>query len=164
MRRWGGNSAWITSSGGELPLEIWQGVPIMRNHTLLQRLHVRRRRCARSAGQGQKGPLDHPTVVPAPVGDALSGATGTDAGPLFHPIEQNGRISRRRLGESSVQWVLQQRATAAGVADFSPHDLRRTYISTRRGHQHRAEAGGTRQRDDHTAVRPARRSVEACRC
>jgi len=51
-------------------------------------------------------------------------------GPLFVPISKRGRLLARRLTDKAVTWILQVRATAAGVAAFSPHDLRRTFIST----------------------------------
>ena len=51
------------------------------------------------------------------------------AGPLFCRVLKGGRLVVTRLDETSVRSILRERATAAGVADFSPHDLRRTYIS-----------------------------------
>jgi site-specific recombinase XerD len=51
-------------------------------------------------------------------------------GPLFVPISKRGRLLGRRLTDKAVTWIIQVRATAAGVAAFSPHDLRRTFIST----------------------------------
>jgi site-specific recombinase XerD len=36
----------------------------------------------------------------------------------------------RRLTDKAVTWILQDRAQAAEVAAFSPHDLWRTWIST----------------------------------
>ena len=51
-------------------------------------------------------------------------------GPLFAPISQRGRLLPRRLTDKAVTWILQDRAQAAEVAAFSPHDLRHTWIST----------------------------------
>jgi integrase len=54
---------------------------------------------------------------------------GTAAGPLFLPIDKAGRIKWRRLSDQAVLVILRKRARQAGVAPFSPHDLRRTFIS-----------------------------------
>jgi site-specific recombinase XerD len=52
-------------------------------------------------------------------------------GPMFVAISKRGRPLPRRLSDKAVTWILQERATAAGIATpFSPHDLRRTWIST----------------------------------
>lgn len=54
---------------------------------------------------------------------------GDAPGPLFCPIDKSGRITIRRLVDQSVLDVLTMRAKRHGVAPFSPHDLRRTFIS-----------------------------------
>ncbi len=54
---------------------------------------------------------------------------GEEAGPLFLPINKAGRLARRRLSDQAVLYILDKRAKAAGVAAFSPHDLRRTFVS-----------------------------------
>jgi integrase len=44
-------------------------------------------------------------------------------------ISKHGRLLPRRLSDKTVTWILQDRATAAGLATaFSPHELRRTWI------------------------------------
>jgi integrase/recombinase XerC len=56
---------------------------------------------------------------------------GQAPGPLFVAISKGARLLPRRLSNKAVTWILQDRATAAGIATtFSPHDLRRTWIST----------------------------------
>jgi site-specific recombinase XerD len=55
---------------------------------------------------------------------------GSSPGPLFLPLSKAGRIQPRRLTDKAVTWVLSARAAQAGVAAFSPHDLRRSYISS----------------------------------
>lgn len=52
------------------------------------------------------------------------------AGPVFVGISKSGRVLRRRLRSQAVAHVLEARAGQAGVASCSPHDLRRTMIST----------------------------------
>lgn len=49
--------------------------------------------------------------------------------PLLLPIRKGGRIEDRRLTDQAIMKALRTRALAAGVASFSPHDLRRTFIS-----------------------------------
>lgn len=46
------------------------------------------------------------------------------------PISKRGRLLARRLTDKAVTWILSVRAAQASVATFSPHDLRRTFIST----------------------------------
>lgn len=54
---------------------------------------------------------------------------GHSAGPLFVPIRKNGSLVNRRMTAQAVYNILKKRAAQAGVADFSPHDMRRTFIS-----------------------------------
>ena len=54
---------------------------------------------------------------------------GDFPGPLFWPIDQAGRMVARRMTAQSVLEILRRRAGLAGVSRFSPHDLRRTFIS-----------------------------------
>jgi site-specific recombinase XerD len=54
---------------------------------------------------------------------------GVEPGPLFVPVDKAGRLTLRRITGTAVLYLLRRRATAAGVARFSPHDLRRSYVS-----------------------------------
>lgn len=51
---------------------------------------------------------------------------GSEAGPLFWPVNKAGRIENRRLSAQAVYNLLLKRGRQAGIAHFSPHDLRRT--------------------------------------
>ena len=53
---------------------------------------------------------------------------GAEPGPLFLPVNKGGCIQWRRLSDQAVYGLLQKRAAEAGVRDFSPHDLRRTFV------------------------------------
>jgi len=53
----------------------------------------------------------------------------TDEGPLFHPIHRSGKIFEGRMTDQAILALLQRRALGAGIRAFSPHDLRRTFIS-----------------------------------
>jgi integrase len=54
---------------------------------------------------------------------------GTEAGLLFVRIAKGGAIHPQlgRLGPDAILAVVRRRARRAGVADFSAHDLRRTF-------------------------------------
>jgi site-specific recombinase XerD len=54
---------------------------------------------------------------------------GTDPGPLFWPVNKGGETTHRRMTSQAVYKRLQVRAAEAGVREFSPHDLRRTFVS-----------------------------------
>jgi site-specific recombinase XerD len=54
---------------------------------------------------------------------------GKAAGPLFYPVRRGGHIEKHRLTEQSVLYILNKRGKEAGVKAFSPHDMRRTFIS-----------------------------------
>jgi site-specific recombinase XerD len=57
---------------------------------------------------------------------ALRGAT---AGPLFWPVTKGGKLRPRRLSAQAMLYVTRRRGQRAGVEQFSPHDLRRSFIS-----------------------------------
>jgi len=50
-------------------------------------------------------------------------------GPLFVPINRGARVLSSRLSNQAVYNVLLKRGAEAMVDNFSPHDLRRTFIS-----------------------------------
>ena len=54
---------------------------------------------------------------------------GSEAGPLFCPVRKGGRIVLRRMTDQAVFNRLRFLAERVGVKSFSPHDLRRTFIS-----------------------------------
>jgi integrase len=49
-------------------------------------------------------------------------------GPLFVPILKGSRITPRRMNAQSIYDMLKKRSIEAGVKDFSPHDMRRTFV------------------------------------
>jgi site-specific recombinase XerD len=80
---------------------------------------------------GAKGRKDRVTYLGAAVETvarwvALRGPT---AGPLLLAVNKAGRIVFRRLCGDAVRRLLERRARTAGVAGFSPHDLRRSCAS-----------------------------------
>jgi site-specific recombinase XerD len=55
---------------------------------------------------------------------------GAEAGPLFPAIQKGGRVkTAQRMTPQAINLMLAKRAALAGVADLSPHDLRRTFVS-----------------------------------
>lgn len=58
--------------------------------------------------------------------EAWLGFRGGAAGPLVHPVNKAGDIYRRRLTSGAVLTIL---ASLGLEAKFSPHDMRRTFVS-----------------------------------
>ena len=54
---------------------------------------------------------------------------GSEPGPLFSAVNHGGRIQPGRLTAQVLRWACLKRGAEADVASFSPHDLRRTFIS-----------------------------------
>lgn len=55
---------------------------------------------------------------------------GNDTGPLFVPMKSGGALRHgRRLSPQSIYYLLKVRAKRARVKPFTPHDLRRTFVS-----------------------------------
>jgi site-specific recombinase XerD len=53
---------------------------------------------------------------------------GSDAGPLFQPINKGGRIIARRMTDAAIRNMLVKRANEAEIKHVSPHDLRRSFV------------------------------------
>ena len=78
-----------------------------------------------------KGRKDRMAYAPSGCRAALEawlGARGLEAGPLFMPINKAGKLAPRVMSNQAVLYILRKRAREAGLAAFSPHDLRRTFI------------------------------------
>jgi len=61
--------------------------------------------------------------------DAWIEVRGDEPGPLLVPVRKGGLVIVRRMTPQAVLYALRKRQEmAAGVAPFSPHDLRRTFI------------------------------------
>ncbi len=54
---------------------------------------------------------------------------GDHEGALFNPILKSGKIQTRRMTDQAIYNLLLSHAKRAGIARFSPHDLRRSFIS-----------------------------------
>jgi integrase len=81
------------------------------------------------SGKGNKA---RTTYAPEGIRGALTawlGVRGWSEGPLFCPINKAGKLALRPMTDQAVRKILRKRGMAAGVAPFSPHDLRRSMIS-----------------------------------
>ena len=81
------------------------------------------------SGKGRKDRLSYVTDGSARALAAWLAVRRLDTGPLLCPVTKGGRLVLRRLTDQAVLWVLRKRAAEATVTRFSPHDLRRTFIS-----------------------------------
>lgn len=54
---------------------------------------------------------------------------GHEPGALLLPILRSGQIQQRRMTDQAVLFILKKRGDQAGLAHFSPHDWRRTFVS-----------------------------------
>jgi site-specific recombinase XerD len=82
--------------------------------------------------RGAKGRKDRLGYATDGSADALKDwlvVRGYDPGPLFCNINKSGRITIHRMTDQAVLHILRKRGAEAGVASFSPHDLRRSFIS-----------------------------------
>jgi integrase len=62
--------------------------------------------------------------------DAWVGERGREPGPLFLAIGRGGAIRQgRRMTAGAVAWILNRLQLKTGLVHFSPHDLRRTFIT-----------------------------------
>lgn len=81
------------------------------------------------AAKGRKDRINYlPKAAAVAVEDWLV-IRGKAPGPLLYPLDKAKRIVTRRMSEQGVMRALQRRGEKAGIAPFSPHDLRRTFIS-----------------------------------
>ena len=55
---------------------------------------------------------------------------GEASGPLICPVSKGGAVQIRKLSEEAIYRICTRRARQAGLRPFTPHDMRRTYIST----------------------------------
>jgi site-specific recombinase XerD len=79
-------------------------------------------------GKGNKERLSYAAPALAALTDWLL-IRGDTPGPLFCPITRNGTLQLRSLTDQAIYNILQKRAAQAGIPPFSPHDLRRSFVS-----------------------------------
>jgi len=54
---------------------------------------------------------------------------GDTPGALFCPVNKSGKVTIRRMTEQAIYYLLNVRGESAGIKHFSPHDLRRSFIT-----------------------------------
>ena len=54
---------------------------------------------------------------------------GRGLGPLFTRVGKGGKVNMARLSPQAIYYILKNRQKKAGLASFTPHDLRRTTIT-----------------------------------
>jgi integrase/recombinase XerD len=82
------------------------------------------------SGKGNKARITYATNGSREALDAWVQVRGEEPGALFMPVLKSGKIARRRLTDEAVRFMLLKRAEEGGIAHLSPHDLRRSYISS----------------------------------
>ena len=80
-------------------------------------------------GKGNKARVCYATNGGRRALEAWIALRGGDSGALFLPVNKGGKVGSRRLVDNAVLKALDALAERAGVTRFSPHDLRRTFIS-----------------------------------
>jgi len=82
------------------------------------------------SGKGQKDRLCYVTNGAKSALDIWLTARGNEPGPLFWPADGRGwPLVNRRMTDQAVLLLLRRRAAQAKIAAFTPHDLRRSFIS-----------------------------------
>lgn len=80
-------------------------------------------------GKGNKDRINYVLNGGTEAVNAWLEVRGLDPGPLFKPINRGNNIEDRRMSTQAVYKMLLKRAKQAGVDNFSPHDLRRSFIT-----------------------------------
>ena len=81
------------------------------------------------SGKGRKARLVYLPTESTGLLAAWLAMRGPEPGALFWPVDKTSRLLRRHLTGQAVLAIVARRAQAADVAAFSPHDLRRSFIS-----------------------------------
>jgi integrase/recombinase XerD len=81
------------------------------------------------SAKGQKDRLTYVANGPKAAMDAWLDVRGDAPGPLFYGVTRSGWLVVRRLAGQAIAVICAARAREAGVAAFTPHDMRRTFIS-----------------------------------
>lgn len=80
-------------------------------------------------GKGRKARLGHVSAGVRPALDEWLRLRGELSGPLLTPVNKGGRILLRRMSSHAVYLVCRKRAEEVGISTFSPHDMRRSFVS-----------------------------------
>jgi len=87
-------------------------------------------RSLRIMGKGNKERMVYPPARAwEMVNEWIQGGRHPGEGPLFCRIRKGGVITQERLSDQAVYFVIKRLITLTGVKNFSPHDLRGSFIS-----------------------------------
>ncbi len=81
------------------------------------------------AGKGNKARIVYATNGSKEAIEAWLSVRGAESGPLLYRIRRGGHLVAERLTPQAILHVLTKRRKEAEVKAFSPHDLRRSFIS-----------------------------------
>jgi integrase/recombinase XerD len=81
------------------------------------------------SGKGAKDRLVFATNGAKDALDTWLEYRGATPGALFCPVNRGGKVNVRPMTAQAVFYRLRERARQAGVSSFTPHDLRRSFIS-----------------------------------
>jgi site-specific recombinase XerD len=81
------------------------------------------------AGKGRKERMGYATDGARDALDEWLRRRGNEPGPLLCPVNKSGKLTLRPMTDQAVLYILRKRSKDAGIQRFSPHDLRRTFIS-----------------------------------
>lgn len=81
------------------------------------------------AGKGKKARVAYATNGSKAAIEAWLAVRGDEAGALLCPVNKGGVVALRGMTDTAVLLILRRRAKRAGVGRFSPHDLRRSFVS-----------------------------------
>lgn len=81
------------------------------------------------AGKGNKDRIVYATNGSGEVLKDWLAIRGLEEGALFCPVTKGGKVSIRRMTGQAILMIFKRMAEKAEIAPFSPHDLRRTFIS-----------------------------------
>jgi site-specific recombinase XerD len=81
------------------------------------------------SGKGNKARLVYVANGGKRAVDTWLAVRGNEPGPLFVPINKAGNVVHRALTDQAVYNCLVKRGEQAGLPHFSPHDMRRSFVS-----------------------------------
>jgi integrase len=85
-------------------------------------------------GAGRKVAIPHGRTRWCPVAalEEWLARSGTSGGPVFRPVERDGKVSNRRLSGEAVSLVIKERVQAAGIdpTGYSGHSLRAGFATS----------------------------------
>ena len=85
----------------------------------------------RVIGKGDKERMVYATEGGKAALDAWLAVRGTVDGPLLAPVQQSGTVQAGKgMTAQALMYRLKRRAKQAAIGDCSPHDLRRTFVSS----------------------------------